>query len=104
MKTSVGRQRGSHLKWRKSVITVKAQTVEIFRAVLFGSMSKKRGTRIVYHIGHLAYDRYYSSAGRSRKQIDELAGEALKSFNERRTHLVQRRLANNIFEYMAVIR
>ncbi len=56
----------------------------------------RRGDRIVYFNGHLHTDREKGS------QLDELCAEVWRQHLEGRVVLVQQRVTENVFRYMAV--
>jgi len=67
----------------------------------------KPGTEIVYHIGHLAFDRTLTAKvlpERRRKELGAVANRALQLAEARLVHLVQRRVGEMCCEYIAVVR
>jgi hypothetical protein len=64
--------------------------------------SAKPGERIVYHTGLLMANRKVASD--SRKNIEEAAEEAMKSYRRGQCHLFQERVQVGICNYLAVKR
>jgi hypothetical protein len=64
------------------------------------------GTKIVYHTGHLAYDRDYNEAltPATRKDIGRIADGAYEASKDDRVHLFQRKLDTSVYEYYAIVR
>lgn len=60
----------------------------------------KTGETVIYHIGDLAYDRL--GYGEGAKVIDELGATAWEFARTEELHLLQRKLADNRYEYLAI--
>lgn len=60
----------------------------------------KTGDTIIYHIGDLAYDRL--GYGEGAHIIDELGATAWEYARTEEVHLLQRKLADNRYEYLAI--
>ncbi len=59
----------------------------------------KKGAKLTYHIGFLAYDREYAAA--AQKPSIKLMAEILRAFERGLVHLYQRRIGHMQFEYIA---
>lgn len=69
-------------------------------------VSAKRGDRIIYFRGDLAYERFMegknSPDAKLPRPINTLANAAYAAYKKAQCFLVQRRVGKNCFEYMAV--
>ena len=93
-------------KIKPNTITITATTHEGFIQAL---AAMERGSRIIYHTGDLAFDRYYNNsyppaAREKAKNLARFANFIYKLYQEGRLLLVRRRVAKCTFEYMAVKR
>lgn len=64
---------------------------------------RRPGDRIVYHRGHLAYDRGQEEQKRSdeERKVNETANIAWKLWQAGKVHLLQRRVAKDTWDYIA---
>ena len=93
-------------KIKPNTITITATTHEGFIQAL---AAMERGSRIIYHTGDLAFDRYYNNSyltatKEKAKDLARFANFIYKLYQEGRILLVRRRVAARAFEYMAVKR
>lgn len=69
--------------------------------------SAKRGEKIVYHTGDLAFDRYVPLAqtpSPEKRELNMLADMAYEMYVQSEILLVQERLEKNVYKYIAVRR
>ena len=66
-------------------------------------VSAKRGDRIIYHEGDLAYDRYTERhENKTARPVTSVGNVAYEEYLKGHCVLVQRRLGANKFVYMAI--
>lgn len=66
-------------------------------------LSMPRGSRLVYHVGFLTVDRF-NEDNKNRAQHDEVADIAWNLHEAGKVALIQRRLGDRLYEYIAVRR
>ena len=68
--------------------------------------SLKLGDRYIYHTGYIARDRVLYSSSQTTKEkaaaIDVIASEAMTLSNKRKVCLVQRRIKDFVYDYIAI--
>lgn len=67
-------------------------------------LNMKKGDRLVYHVGHLAYDRGPDRLGdrnETQNAVRETGNIAWKLMEQGKVALCQRRIATNLYEYIA---
>lgn len=68
-------------------------------------VSARRGDRIIYYRGDLAYERWkedQSITNKTKRLVNRLAIVVYREYKHNRCRLVQRRIGKNCFEYIAV--